>query len=241
MSEKRNILNFVVTLKSGGDFSPFDVETLCRQVRKHLTIPHNFICYTDMSIKYKYVKTRKLTRNLPGWWSMLEMFKIIGPTIASGLDMIVLDNIDRLGELAKTCPKDVFYMAEPQQGAKIRGEKFCSGLQLWNGNWSWLFKLFKEEDFKFQREQTYTYTKLLERRFKIRKVQEYFDGYYSFKHHCKQGKKPRDAKVVLFHGKPRPKDCKIPWVKEVYESTIEETHPFEEMKGENNAKSNKEV
>ena len=234
----RNLINFVVTLKSGGDFSEFDAETLCKQVRKHLTLPHRFVCVTDMFPKYKYINKRKLQKNLPGWWSMIEMFKIKGPVIASGLDMLVLGNIDRLGELARTCPEDVFYMADPQQGAKLRGEKYCSGIQIWNGDWSWLFKNFKQEDFKFKREQTYTYTKLLEAGISIRTVQEHFEGYYSFKHHCKRGRKPKDARLILFHGKPRPKDCEVEWVRDVYWKTEEEEHPFEKMANEVEGKDN---
>jgi len=239
---EKQIVNFVVTLKSGGDFEEFDAITLCRQVKKHLLIPHRFICYTDLEIDYPYMETIKLQKNLPGWWSMIEMFRTKGPTIASGLDMLVVDNIDRLGEIALTCPEDVFYMAEPQALAKNRGEKFCSGLQIWNGNWTWLFKMFKEEDFKYKMEQRYTYNKLEERRFKIKTVQSVFDGYYSFKHHCKFGRKPKDARVILFHGKPRIKECGVGWVQKIYRETEEPPHPFEIMaKEQEDVRSDEEI
>jgi hypothetical protein len=236
------MIKFVVTLKSGGDFKSFDVLTLQRQVRKHMTIPHQFICITDMmddfSVNSDMPYLIELKHGWPGWWSMIEMFCIAGPVIAAGLDMIVLKDISRLAELAMTCPLSVFYMARPQPRPLKKGEKWCSGLQIWNGDWSWLYNHFCLNPWSYidfhVKEQRFTYNHLIERSVEIRAVQDYFDGYYSYKNDCQKGK-PEDARVVLFHGRPRPNQCKEPWVKRIYNNRYEYIHPMEVLNEANHA------
>ena len=236
------MITFVVTLKSGGDFKPFDAITLARQVRRHMRIPHRFVCMTDMAESFTTNPAMpyliELEQGWPGWWSMIEMFQLAGPVIASGLDMIVLDDIDRLAELAMSCPMNVFYMARPQPKPHKKGEKWCSGLQIWNGDWHWLYTIFKSNPKfymeEFIKEQRFTYWHLMEHdHVEIRAVQDYFDGYYSYKNDCKKGK-PDDARVVLFHGHPRPNQIRERWVKDVYNNQYKYAHPMETIKNEAN-------
>jgi len=230
-------MNVVATLRSGGDFKPYDAITLAYQFKRHMKYHHLFVCMTDMDIEDPIIKTVPLEKNYPSWWSMVEMFRIKGPVLAVGLDMVVLDDISRLAELAVSCPPDIFYMARPQKRAFSKGERWCSGLQLWNGDWQWLYDEFKANehiDF-FVKEQRYTAHKLHVKGFEIRAIQDYFDGYYSYKNHCKKGK-PKDARVVLFHGNPRPSRCRDGWVKKVYNNKWEYLHPFERIHDEHSAK-----
>ena len=227
------MISFVATLRSGGDFKPWDAITLAMQVRRHLCIPHTFICMTDMPIGSEFVQEIPLAHEWPGWWSMIEMFRIEGPVVASGLDMIVLDSINRLGELAIACPKNIFYMARPQSKPYNKGERWCSGFQIWNGDWSWLYTEFDPDthiEF-FDKEQRYTAHKLHCRKIEIRAVQDYFDGYYSYRNHCRRGA-PKNARVVLFHGHPRPSQCKEKWVREIYRNQWKYIHPFERIRNE---------
>jgi len=226
----RRIVNFVVTLKSGGDFAAFDAITLSRQVMEHMRIPHRFICLTDIDFKYSLIDIVKLEKSLPGWWSMVEMFRIKGPVIASGLDLVIVGDISRLAEIALTCSKDVFYMAEPQPKAKARGEKWCSGFQIWNGDYSWLYNTWREIDMHYYKnEQERTYNILENFNIEIRSIQKEFRGYYSYKNDCRRNKKPDDARVILFHGNPRPKNCLSSWVRDIYFNTKEVDHPFQTM------------
>ena len=151
-----------------------------------------------------------------------------------GLDSIVVESINRLGELAITCPFDVFYMARAQAKPFSRGVLWASGIEIWNGNWRWLFEDFdyKKHSRQFDGEQNYTQYKLIKNKVKMRAVQDEFIGYYSYKNHCrKRGKPPGDATIIIFHGKPRPSECKDQWVKDIYwNHNIEFVHPFEEAK-----------
>lgn len=227
------MLNFVVTLKSGGDFEPWDAVTLANQVRDNLNVPHTFRCLTDMEIDDDWIKVMPLEHGWPGWWSMVEMFGIAGPVIASGLDMIVVGDLDRLAELAMTCPNDVFYMARPQPKPFSKGELWCSGLQIWNGDWSWLRDNFDPDVHigQFDKEQRYTSKMLHNDGVEIRAVQDYFEGYYSYKNDCRRVV-PDDAKVILFHGHPRPNQCRDKWVRDIYNNPNIYEHPFGAIKEE---------
>lgn len=227
------MIKFVVTLRSGGDFEAWDVITLANQVRQHLLVPHQFCCVTDTPIDNDAVEEIPLTHDWPGWWAMVEMFKVTGPVIASGLDMIVIDNIDRLAELAVSCPDDTFYMARPQPPAFRKGEKWCSGLQIWNGDWSWLCDNFNPDIHinQFEKEQRYTAYELHNDGADIRAVQDHFDGYRSYKNDCRGGP-PIGTKLVLFHGHPRPNNCKEKWVRDIYNNPYIYEHPFETIKEE---------
>ncbi len=43
---------------------------------------------------------------------------------------------------------------------------------------------------------------------------------------------PDDAKVVLFHGHPRPNQCRDKWVRDIYNDPWLYHHPFEVIKKE---------
>lgn len=72
-------------------------------VQKNLTIPHNFICFTDkdnlpISGNIDY---RKLPRkDLEGWWNKMQLFSpdsnLIGQNLYLDLDVVILDNINDL-------------------------------------------------------------------------------------------------------------------------------------------------
>ena len=221
------MVKFLVTLRSGGDYHPEHVVSLMRQLRRNVTVAHEFICYTDTPINHALIKEIPLISDWPGWWACIEMFRESGPCIATGLDSIIINNIDYLFELALTCPKDVFYMTRPQPRAMKRGKKYCSGIMMWNGDWSWVFNEFDPRIIKkLHGDQDYTLSKLIERKIEIRKTQDYFQGFYGFKQETKRGKAlPSDAKMIGFHGKPRPWECTdVDWVMKAYhDETIPET------------------
>lgn len=209
------MLSFVCVLKSGGDYIKEDAIILSRQVMRHMTIPHKFICLTDVPFHDEYVERRSLLYRWPGWWSLVEAFRITGPVIVTGLDTVILDDINRLGELVLTCKPNQFYMTRPQPKARRRGEKWCSGIMMWNGDWTSFFNGF-EFSFadRFVKEQRYTSWKLENCHAEVSIIQDHFDGFYSFKNDCKNGI-PENAKIVAFHGKPRPRECSNPVIKEI--------------------------
>lgn len=207
------MLTFACVLRSGGDYTIHDSIVLSRQVRRQMLIPHRFVCLSDLDIQDDFVECIPLEKNWPGWWSVVELFRLTGPTIVTGLDTLIIDCIDRLGELALTCPVDDFYMTIPQPKAIQRGEKWCSGMMIWNGDWSWLYDQFKISDIqRFKKEQRYTTHQLTKNKINVRLLQNEFDGFYSYKNDVMNRKIPEDAKVIAFHGHPRPSECKEKWI-----------------------------
>lgn len=205
------MLTFLVVLRSGGDYDISYVEKMREMVFRHLHLPHRFVCLSDDARAPGYIP---LKQDWPGWWAVIEMFRIKGPVIATGLDTVIINSIDRLGKLALTCPETSFYMCRPQSGAIRRGTKWSSGIMIWNGDWSGIYSDFSVRLIpKFIGEQEYSSSWLMNVGANIRVLQDCFSGIVSYKNDCQAGL-PAKTKVVLFHGKPRPKDVKDLWVKD---------------------------
>jgi len=221
------MLTFAVSLRSGGDYIIDDAITLSRQVRRHMRIPHRFVCLSDLSFDDPYIDVLPLKQNWPGWWCVTELFRLTGPVIATGLDSVIINSIDRLGELALSCSKDIFYMTKPQLPGLRKGKKMNSGIMIWNGDWTWLYKQFKTKYIpRFKAEEKYTIWQLTENKIKVRLVQDYFDGFYSYKLSIRGKSIPEDAKFIAFHGKPRPSQCEDQWVQDVRNDLSVPFHSF---------------
>ncbi len=202
------IPTFACLYRTGGDYKEEHVEALQKQVAKHATTEHKFVCYTDAEFNIPGVICRKLEKNYPGWWSVAELFRNIGPTVVTGLDTIIWNNIDDLFHLCLDSSESDFWM---MHGFRNRKETI-SGIMMWNGDWSWLWKEYKYPEVKrrFNGDQDYTTAKLKERKISPRIVQHEFKGVYSWKRHCGNGI-PKDCSVLVFHGKPRPFDLPNLW------------------------------
>lgn len=210
------MLTFCVVLKSGGDYIPEDPIILSRQVYRHMTVPHRFVCLTDMDVQDDYVEAIPLKHGWPGWWSLVETFRMTGPVIVTGLDTLIVNDINPLAELALTCPPDVFYMTKPQLPGLRKGKKMNSGVMMWNGDWSWLYKQFKPQYIsRFGMEEKYTEWQLVRNKIRVWLLQDYFTGFYSYKLTVKPMGMPQDARIVAFHGKPRPRQVDDPWVVDI--------------------------
>jgi hypothetical protein len=95
----------VVCLKHGTKYGPEYVNKLYNMIQRHLTIPNNFICFTDdptnIDQNIKIVNLPKLP--IEGWWWKPYIFKTghfpDGDDILYiDLDMVIVDNINKLIE-----------------------------------------------------------------------------------------------------------------------------------------------
>lgn len=96
------MVNFVCVYW-GNKYPLIYLQNLYNMVQKNLTIPHNFICFTDkdnlpISGNIDY---RKLPRkDLEGWWNKMQLFSpdsnLIGQNLYLDLDVVILDNINEL-------------------------------------------------------------------------------------------------------------------------------------------------
>ena len=82
------------------------VEVLYNMVKRNLTIPHKFICFTDSTVihkrkefKTKDIEWRQFKRHdFEGWFNKLQLFspdsKLEGNTLYMDLDVVIMKNID---------------------------------------------------------------------------------------------------------------------------------------------------
>jgi hypothetical protein len=190
------------------------VKKLRRQVRKHLTLPHEFVVMTDDPASF-YPRMKCRPSALPGWWEKLRLFKPgmfpEGRVIFFDLDTFIVGNIDDIASHESDFsvlhdfwrPKGLgpaVMMWRSGWGADI-WDAFVDGGQAMrhaNGDQGFLEAF---DGGRLRREATI--------------LQEAFPGrFVSYKTHCANGI-PEGASVICFHGKPRPHEAGG-WASEVW-------------------------
>lgn len=189
----------VCVLKSGGEYTPAHVQWLAKQVP-------NLICLSDVPVEG--VNTVKLRKNWGGWWSKLELFSDIfsGDVLYFDLDTVVLCDVKDLYMSETTVLKDFYHP-----------ERMGSGLMyISQRDKRIIWKTFLENPMLNMaicqtRENWGDQGFLNEFIGKAQKWQDVVKGIYSYKVHC-TSQLPSDAKVVCFHGQPRPWGVTKDWI-----------------------------
>lgn len=94
------ILNTVVCVKWGSLYDADYVNNLYAMVKRNLTLPFRFVCFTDDPTGFHPdIESKCLPDHLKGWWGKIYYFKtpledITGTVLAIDLDMVIVDNID---------------------------------------------------------------------------------------------------------------------------------------------------
>jgi hypothetical protein len=94
-----DMLTVACVLRSGGIYDQSWVRKLRDGVKRHLTVPHRFVCLSDIDVPCERIPLR---HGWPGWWSKLEMFApgvLTTPTLYFDLDTAIVGNIDALADL----------------------------------------------------------------------------------------------------------------------------------------------
>ena len=212
----------VVCFKWGTEFSAEYVNKLFRGIQRHSTIPLNFICYTDDPTGVD-CETRPFVEPLMHWWYIIGLFNpahgFKEKTVYFDLDTVILQNIDHILSM------DVEF-------ATLRDFYRPYGLQtaciLWEPEWG----VFIWERLKSQYSSLLDYQTLLKfdggtNRFleesvgtgpTITRIQDRFpDHCISYKVHIRDKQRPCNfdqARIVFFHGKPRPHEVTEKWLLE---------------------------
>ena len=214
-NESRTVL---CVLKSGGDFTLDYVVRLKNAIERNTTTPHEFICLTDITIDPKICKSIKLTQDLKGWWSKIELFRPgltkAGYIVYFDLDTIIAGNIDDLFSI-----NNYFSALRPWNRKNRALKMLASGIMIWRNNntLSFIFDQFKKEQaVEFSRgDQEYITGTLKGNGVEFDFLQDSFAGIYSYKRIRRLGLGiPGDARIVCFHGTPRPHEVRLRWVNE---------------------------
>jgi hypothetical protein len=185
----------LTVLRSGGEYRPEHVTRLYDQC-----IGQAFLCLSDVDLPVPHYR---MQHGWPGWFSKLEMFRLHGPILYMDLDTTVTGDLTPLLDAAEE--HDFIALRNPLPTPS----RFGSGIMAWRGDMSRVYKRFKEapayhaarcttqqvwgdQGFIAETETPSAYW------------QDLFPGQIaSWKVDCKEGVPP-DARVIYFHGYPRP-------------------------------------
>ncbi len=199
-------MRIVTVCKSGGDFRWEHVEDLKQQCARHAP-GVEFVCLSDDP------RGTPLKHDWPGWWSKIEIFTLQGPCLYMDLDTVVLDSLAPLLEIARTRPFTVLRdFNHPQREVQ-------SSVMAWNGTHPTLGRLYT----RFRCHPQHHMAENAETRWWGDQgfIERYAEGWeywqdrlpgalVSYKKQCRDGVPP-GARVVVFHGKPRPFEIERFW------------------------------
>jgi hypothetical protein len=211
----------VICMKWGTRYGPEYVNHLASMVRRHLTLPHRFVCFTEDTTGIAAgVETRSLPAVFPRgtgperYWNKLGIFArpladINGPVLALDLDLVVVGSLDGFFEMeGRFCIIKDFSSRAGQLEGNSSACRFTAGahpevLEDYIRNPKAI-----EEEYWF--DQHYISAKL-------RPVTFWpAEWCRSFKKHClppvprcyfQRPTIPPGASIIVFHGHPNPPDA----------------------------------
>ena len=94
------MLTIACVLRSGGDYTTEYVRRLREGITRHCEVPFRFVCLSDLP-QTPAEETIPLRHGWPGWWSKIELFApwIRGDVLYFDLDTIIVGSIDELAGL----------------------------------------------------------------------------------------------------------------------------------------------
>lgn len=199
------------------------VYALRRMVQEHLTVPHRFAVMTDDE-PLNYLGINVIKAGFKGWWQKLAMFKpglLQGRVLFLDLDTLILKNIDHLAAYdGPFATLHDFWRGRGGLGPAV---------MLFDAAWAGtLYDEWKAEGFPMRGNGDQTWLENRDQgRFtkSVDLLQDLFPGeFVSYKEHCTAARRgwrdlndqvppPAAARVVCFHGKPRPHEVGG-WVKD---------------------------
>ncbi len=214
------LLTVVCVLRSGGDYVPAHVLALRDGVRRHLKMPHTFVCLTDLcdEVASAGIVTRRLSNNWPGWWSKIELFhpaiRDWDPTFEdrvfyADLDTIIAGPLDDIVLGHQFTVLRNFW----------RDDRIGSGLMAWDTDLSEIYRRFASDPEGWMREYK-TPDKWGDQQFifdnspiQPERWQDKHPGrVVSYKRdivRLHRGKVPPEASIICYHGRPRPWETKL--------------------------------
>jgi len=223
------VLRVVTVMRSGGEFKLEHARALREQFAKHITVPHEFICLTDTP--GHDTDFWPLLHDWPGWWSMLEMFRVVGPALYVDLDAVVIGNLDHLAVAVCALAEDeaiLLHQLTPN-GRPSRRWPWTTGVTAWGGDLRPVYEEFvgavAEGAFHttqtaggikragglitttgaYANDERWTPPELVRRGIKLTALQDAVPGVVqSYKFHVLRSEKAPVSPLVMFHGRPRP-------------------------------------
>lgn len=200
------MITIACVLRSGGDYYPKHVHALRDGVARNLTLPHRFVCLTDMDVDCESLPLR---HGWSGWFSKLELFdgRLTGPVFYSDLDVKIVGSLNEIVRGHRFTVLQSFWADKYKEP-----ERIGSGLMAWDCDLSSIYETFRRDDNRFLVEYK-TKAKWGDQAFikdhapiePERWQMKYPGKVVSFKRHVAPNRGvPAVASVCCFHGPPRP-------------------------------------
>ncbi len=195
----------VTVLRSGGEFLPEHAVALHVAIYKHWPVRESLlqVCLTDMAMEPRHLMEQvPLAYGYPGWWSKMELFSppnnALGDILYFDLDTVVVGDLTDIAATRTLTLLEDFFRAPHLQSAFM-----YLPLEDRAAVWArWMEKLPEVWMRKFRGDQDF-YGPPWES--KAETWQTLLPGQaISYKKHVRGCGVPKDARVVCFHGRPRP-------------------------------------
>ncbi len=229
-------MNYVLCLKHGDKYGAEYVNILYSMVKRHTTIPIEFICFTE---KPQGIDPGVQIRPIPlhpaikGWWYKPMFFNpglnLQGPALYMDLDIIIFRNIDNLfsykpGEFCvirdfnraiqsnwDRMNSSIFRLYPGQH--QVVYERFMQDPEYhakrYHGDQDWLYANVKAQYEFWPDEWIQSYKWEMRGRPEMNRV----SGRRNFAMKGEPTILP-DTSIAVFHGDPNPKDCVDDWCRE---------------------------
>ena len=219
------MINFVCVFY-GNKYKPIYVQNLYNMVKRHLTIDHKFICFTDNTSLHKQVKGDIEFKQFPlfdeqGWWNKMQLFHpdsgLEGVNLYMDLDVVILKNIDQMANFGDDMTFGVLHDFTGFDGIN-------SSIMKWNNKNATpaVWEKYYEDRPKwrrFQGDQNVTFELL-----KNLPWMRYMPNDWTFSYKWFTRDDPRfhksdwtfeknsESLVAVFHGQPNPHESDVEWV-----------------------------
>lgn len=170
------------------------VEKLYRGFRRNLTVPFEFICYTDRERQFsEQVSQRRINSPVPSYADCIQPYELDRPMILVGLDTVVTGNCD---ELAEYCMK-ADTIALPRD--PLKPVRSCNGVALVPGGQKAIYDNWAgENDMEWLRSRPHRF------------IDDIFPGKVRSYRVQVKPEGLGDTRIVYFHGREKPHEIDAP-------------------------------
>lgn len=194
----------VACVKWGNKYDARYVKILADMVARCYSSEYRFVCFTDDPAGLDGIETRPLPGNMAGWWNKLYLFApgvLTGRVLYLDLDVLVVGDLHDIVEFPASfgiikdwwqpCYNSSVMVWDAERHHDVWIDYTDSVAQRLQGDQDWITE---------QKQDALTFPE---------------DWCVSFKEHCASSP-PRGAKIIVFHGDPKPHEVGLPWVQEVW-------------------------
>ena len=234
-----DVSNYVVCLKHGSKYSSEYVNKLYSMCKRHLTIPFEFVCFTDdlrgIDANIKTITLKEI--GVSGWWYKPmffdKNFPLDGTLLYMDLDIVINANIDKLFTYQpdKFCIIRDFNRSLRSDWNRMNSSIFrlqsCSmgyvydefmkdhgiNMRRYHGDQDWIYEQVKP---KVQTWSFWPDDWILSYKWEMRDRNDLIKN-HNQPRNFRDKKEPKllpNTCVAVFHGEPHPHQCEDDWVKE---------------------------